>query len=367
MRFSGKASDNKGPRSQPLVSVVTPVYNGAEYLAECIESVLGQTYQRWDYTIVDNCSNDGTREIALSYAALDTRIRVVENRQFLRAIPNHNVALRQISPQSKYCKIVFGDDWIFPRCLEEMVSIAEENPSVGIVGAYGLEEDTITCAGLPYPSRCVSGRQVCRQLFLEGSYVFGTSTSVLYRSDLVRTRDPFYNESNLHADEEACVVLLKTCDFSFVHQILTFKRMRPDSLTPFTQDFNTMIAGRLHTLVTHGRDFLSDDEFDRSLHMLLKSYYNFLAVSLMRGRRDRKFWDYHRGKLTATVGVFSGTRLAGAVAARLAKALLNLYETAEKLQEEKSRRKLPGIRPGDLVNSTATPVNGNGVAFLVRE
>src|SRR5882724_7298074 len=61
--------------SQPLISVVTPVYNGAEHLAECIESVLAQTYQNWDYTIVDNCSTDGSVEIARRYAAKDRRIR----------------------------------------------------------------------------------------------------------------------------------------------------------------------------------------------------------------------------------------------------------------------------------------------------
>jgi len=53
----------------PLVSVVTPVYNGGVYLAECIESVLEQTYDRREYIIVNNCSTDNTATIAGPYAA----------------------------------------------------------------------------------------------------------------------------------------------------------------------------------------------------------------------------------------------------------------------------------------------------------
>src|SRR5690242_3214186 len=80
--------------SHPLVSIVTPVYNGARYLSECIETVLSQTYPHWEYIIVDNCSTDGSAEIARQYAAKYPRIRVFENPQFLRALPNHNAALR---------------------------------------------------------------------------------------------------------------------------------------------------------------------------------------------------------------------------------------------------------------------------------
>src|SRR5689334_22568773 len=105
----------------PLVSIVTPMYNEAEHIAECIESVLAQTYQNWEYTIVDNCSTDRSPEIASRYAERDDRIRLLKNVEFLPAIPNHNAALRQISPASKYCKVVFADDWIFPNCLEQMV------------------------------------------------------------------------------------------------------------------------------------------------------------------------------------------------------------------------------------------------------
>ena len=337
---------------QPLVSIVTPVYNNAEYIAECIESILAQTYQNWDYTIVNNCSTDKSGDIARCYAAKDTRIKVFDSVQFLKAIPNHNLALRQISPESKYCKIVFADDWIFPSCIEEMVALAEGHPTVGVVGAYGLEESRIAWSGLPYRSTVVSGRDICRRMFLEGLYVFGTSTSVLYRSELVRRWDPFYNEANFHADREACVVLLKAWDFGFVHQILTFKRLAAGSLTPSVSwDLMTHFGCMLSTLVAHGREFLTSEEFDVCLDRLLAEYYNFLAVSALRGRRDRRFWDYQKSKLTETIG-FSRNRLARAVLARLCKALLSPYETIEKLRERPKNRKLSvGERDGNLKQS----------------
>jgi glycosyltransferase involved in cell wall biosynthesis len=322
-------------RSLPLVSIVTPVYNNEEYLAECIESVLAQTYQNWDYTIVNNCSTDGSAEIARRYAAKDQRIRVHDNDRFLRAIPNHNVALRQISSESDYCKMVFADDWIFPHCIEQMVAVAEEHPSAGIVSAYVLDGGMVTCTGLPYRSSLFGGREICRQHFLNGQDVFGSPNCILYRADVVRSHDPFYNETNLHADTEVCLTLLATYDLGFVHEVLTFTRKRPGSLTSMSKDLRTYYAGALHNLVTHGPTFLSPDEFEACRDRLLAGYYNFLAVSLMRGRHDKKFWNYHRRKLAESVG-FSRTHLAGATLARLCKALLNPYETIEKLREGKS-------------------------------
>ena len=329
----------------PLVSIVTPVYNNEEHLPECIESVLAQTYQNWDYTIVNNCSTDRSGEIAREYAAKYPRIRVHDNEKFVAAVPNHNLTLRQISPNSKYCKMVFADDWIYPRCIEEMVALAEEQPSVGVVQAYGLWEDIdriphehiVAWGGLPYPSRFVSGRDICRRMFIGGlDHIFGTPTSVLYRSDLVRNQDPFYNEENLHADKEACVVLLKKADFGFVHQILTFTRGRPGSLNKMSVNMYLDIGCSLHTLVAHGKEFLTEEEYEERLARHLVEYYNFLAVSLIRGRRDKIFWDFHKGKLNETLG-FSRSRLARATIARLFKGVLHPYETFGKLSQ-KSRQ-----------------------------
>lgn len=238
---------------------------------------------------------------------------------------------------------------------------------MGIVGAYGLDGCNILWAGLPYPSRFVLGREICRRLFLEGTYVFGSSTSVLYRSDLVRGWDPFYNEANLHADREACLVLLKTHDFGFVHQILTFTRVRPESLGTMAEDMRMYLGCQLYTLLTHGPDFLTSVEFQGCLHELLAEYYNFLAVSLMRGRRDKEFWDFHKRKLNATLG-FSRTRLVEAVLTRLSRAVLNPYETLEKLQRGRNRRKLSGVKRRDQVEGISTPrLDGTQVGASVRE
>ena len=57
----------------PLVSVVTPVHNGAPYIEECMTSVLRQTYANWSHAVVDNCSTDGTSELVAAFARTDSR------------------------------------------------------------------------------------------------------------------------------------------------------------------------------------------------------------------------------------------------------------------------------------------------------
>ncbi len=136
-----EASGLFAEKPSPLVSVVTPVFNGAKYLRPCIESVLAQTYDRWDYTIVDNCSTDGSLAIAQEYAEAHPQISVRSNEQFVGAIENHNRAFRSISPEAKYCKLLSADDWMYPECISKLVDLAERHPSVGIVGSYSANDD----------------------------------------------------------------------------------------------------------------------------------------------------------------------------------------------------------------------------------
>jgi glycosyltransferase involved in cell wall biosynthesis len=332
--------------AQPFVSVVTPVYNAAEYLAECIESVLSQTYQNWEYVIVDNCSTDGTAQIARRYAEKDPRIRVHENPEFLSAISNHNNALRQISPASKYCKVVFGDDWIFPECLEKMVAVAEEYPTIGLVSAYALKGNEVAWDGLSHGSRFVPGREICRRHFLERLYVFGSATTVLYRADLIRDRKSFYNAANIHADTEVCFDLLRTSDFGFVHQVLTFTRVRPASLREMSNHLQTDLPGWLHTLSTYGRSFLNVDEFEALLRKHVTSYYRFLGKSWLLGR-EKNFWIYHRKQLSDSQVGYSPVRLLTGMLTVVLHAALSPGETLRKLLKVKRKQQNtpPDSRP----------------------
>jgi glycosyltransferase involved in cell wall biosynthesis len=291
--------------SQPLVSIVTPVYNGERYLAQCIDSVLKQTYTNWEYVIVNNASPDRSLEIAKNYAVKDERIKVYNNKTLLDAVDNFNHSLTKSSPDCKYCKIVHADDWIFPECIEKMVSVAEKYPSVGIVSAYRLEENFVSLDGLPYPSYFVSGKKICRKKLMDGAstpYLFGSPSSLLIRSDLIRKREKFYTETHIQTDKDVCFELLKESDFGFVHQVLTFTRRHNESRTSNTKKLDTYQLYRIKILLKHGPFFLDDKEFCMAMKKEMEKYYAYLAKKYIeRGGRDAI--AFHSGEL-AKEGIF---------------------------------------------------------------
>ena len=323
-------------KQEPLINVVTPVYNGEQYLRECIESVLAQTHSNWNYTIVNNCSTDRTLDIAREYAAKDARIRIHNNDTFVRVIENHNIAFRQISPASNYCKLVAADDWLFPECLEKMVELAEAHPSVAIVGAYSLVGTKVAFDGLPYQSTVVTGRDACRWTLLGGSPIFGAPTSAMFRSDIVRSRQAFYNESNLQADKEACLEFLEHHDFGFVHQVLSFIRVREGSLTSFSESFHTSLSGILYNLVKYGPKYLSEDELSRRIKEHLSNYYSYLGWQVFKWR-GRDFWSFHRGKLAAIGYPLSAFRLTTSALLYVLDKLLNPKKTVERVASRLSQ------------------------------
>jgi glycosyltransferase involved in cell wall biosynthesis len=313
----------------PLVSVVTPVYNGEKYLHDCIESVLAQTYQNWEYVIVNNCSTDRTLEIAQEYADKNKRISVISNDHFVGMTENHNIAFQLISQRSTYCKLVSADDWLYPECIEKLLEVAEHNPTVGIVGSYAINANGIRWIGLPYDTTVFSGRQVCRLYLLGAIDAFGTPSTVLYRSALVRSRCPFFPGSAGSDDLEACLIGLESNDFAFVHQILSFERIHDEAMNTKLRPLNSFMLDRIEFLGKYGPRHLTHDELEERMDELLRDYYKFLAVAAVN-LRNNEFWSYHKTRLKQMGYRLRGVRLTGAICMKLLDLLLNPKHTIDK-------------------------------------
>lgn len=283
-------------KSQPLVSVVTPVYNDAEYLTECVTSVLNQTYSNWDYAIVDNASTDGTSEIAARFAASDPRIRHVRFEEFVNSNDNHNRAFHAIDADSEFCKVVSADDWLFPECLERMVAAADASETVGLVTAYRLSDDGVDCVALPYWQTFATGNEITRQILVRGPVILGGPTALLFRSDLVRERDPFFDGRFWAADNDAALWTLSRADLGYVHQVLTFQRRQPGRVFDWAMNMAAYYAEHISFHLRYGPAALDDDEYRRSLRLKLRRYMWWHVRQFPRPSRLRtpEFFAWHR-------------------------------------------------------------------------
>jgi len=113
----------------PKVSVCIPVYNGSDYIAESIQSVLAQTFENFHLIVCDNCSTDDTEEIVRNFT--DSRITYVRNTENLGLVGNANRCLELAD--GEYVHILHHDDIMLPENLELKVRILDEHPKVGLV------------------------------------------------------------------------------------------------------------------------------------------------------------------------------------------------------------------------------------------
>ena len=107
----------------PTVSIVVPVYNAEAYLDECLGSVAGQTFARWEAILVDDGSSDGSLGIARAYARRDARFRVVGLGQNSGQSAARNKGLSLAT--GDYVAFLDADDWWEPDFLQRHLAAIE--------------------------------------------------------------------------------------------------------------------------------------------------------------------------------------------------------------------------------------------------
>ena len=109
-----------------LISVIMPSWNTAKWIGESIESVVNQTYKKWELIIVDDCSTDNTEEIVRAFS--DERIKFFKNEKNLGAALTRNRALREA--KGELISFLDSDDVWNPDKLEKMVKFMKDNDYV---------------------------------------------------------------------------------------------------------------------------------------------------------------------------------------------------------------------------------------------
>lgn len=113
-------------------SIFLPVHNGSEYIKQCINSILSQTYEHFNLEILENKSNDGTYEWLMDI--VDPRIRIWPSDLFLNIEDNWNRILSL--PKNEYMTIIGHDDILYPNYLETINTIIEDNPDANLYNTH---------------------------------------------------------------------------------------------------------------------------------------------------------------------------------------------------------------------------------------
>jgi glycosyltransferase involved in cell wall biosynthesis len=185
--------------TEPLVSVLTPTFNGERFVAETIESVLAQTHQAIEHILVDDASTDGTRRILEDYAArYPQRVRVLAFDERVGPTRRRNDALG--AARGEFLAWLDHDDLWAPEKTEHELEALAANPAAGVAYTqYELLDDET--GDVLLRSSLEGGGVFLERLFTQGCFL-ASSTALIRRAAIdqrsLRLRDAHFSWGDDH-------------------------------------------------------------------------------------------------------------------------------------------------------------------------
>jgi glycosyltransferase involved in cell wall biosynthesis len=178
-----------------LVSVIMSVYNGEQFLQEAIASILSQTYTNWEFIIIDDASNEATREILSDYKN-DGRFRITRQLENKGLTKNLNIGVGM--SKGDYIARMDADDISLPTRFEEQVFYLEQHPeTVAVFSLVDLiDEEGKPAGSWPDDRRATSYEAIRRLLPLRNCLAHPT---VMIRKKILQEYG--YNEKQLHSQD----------------------------------------------------------------------------------------------------------------------------------------------------------------------
>ena len=192
----------------PKVSIIVPVYKTEQYLKECIDSILSQTFTEFELILVDDCSPDNCPQICEEYAEHETRIKVIHNKTNQGLVKTRQAGLAHST--GDYIQFVDSDDWIEPNMMERLYQKASsEGCDIVYCDLIRFEGKKLTHS-LPFDTR---GRGkvdivinmiednfpgfLCNKLFRRSLFINVTWPDYALREDVVTCIQLFLNAEKI--------------------------------------------------------------------------------------------------------------------------------------------------------------------------
>lgn len=259
--------------SEPLVTVLMPVYNGENYLREAIDSILYQTYINFELLIINDGSNDSSEEIILGYE--DSRIVYVKNEQNIKLIATLNKGLE--IAKGKYIARMDADDVSILSRLDKQVRFLEENPTIGLLGSafeiIGKESKTF------YPT---ADHEIRFSLLFLNTFLH---SSVLFRKELCVANNLYFDNKYIHGEDyKLWTELMFKTNVSNLDEILVKYRVHENQISQVHSKEQIEITQKIQKeyLETAGFE-LTAQEFEmiqnsRHLKTFGNKAYDYLVV-----------------------------------------------------------------------------------------
>lgn len=214
-----------------LVSVIIPIYNVEEFLTKCIESIRQQTYENIEIILINDESPDNCDEICDYYALIDSRIKVVHQKNGgLSDARNTGIKLSK----GEYILFVDSDDYIDQKTIEILINKAEEN-GLDIVSANGFRRGKnmeVEMTKIPIPeNKIFSGIEYMYYRITKGNFQASAWIN-LYKSELIKDNSLYFKKGLIHEDEHwTPQVLLKAQKVMYINFHFYNYNIRENSIT----------------------------------------------------------------------------------------------------------------------------------------
>lgn len=274
---------------RPFISVVMPVYNRAEFVAEAIESVLNQTYDHWELILVDDGSTDGSYDVELEYERrYPERIRCVthQNRENRGISASRNRG--NAEAKGDYIACLDSDDMWVPEKLARQVDILRAHPEVGMIvgatkywhpGEPRLDLDVL--AGGPR-DRLIQPPELFYAMYPMGEGCAPSMNTVLLRKDLIERTGGW--EEKFRTTYEDQVILTKVYLMAPVYistQIGDIYRQHANSVVR-KELAGTRYFRKRYEFLTWLEHWMKNEQPERKAELQL----------VQQAKNDRALWAY---------------------------------------------------------------------------